>query len=100
MNMNKQTDPKRYHNFILFYLKYGGPCHLSSFFKQCSGTLFSTEISLLIHLWKKETFLSLHYYLINIVNIEMSVNSSIHHLYIFYVLNPLQGRGGAGAYPS
>ena len=33
------------------------------------GTLFSSENSLFIQLWKKFIFLKLHYYHINIVNI-------------------------------
>ena len=35
------------------------------------GTLFSSENSLFIQLWKRRIFLSLYYYLINIVNIQI-----------------------------
>ena len=35
------------------------------------GALFSSENSLLIHLWDQSIFLSLHYYLIQIVNIKI-----------------------------
>ena len=41
----------------------GGPRHLPGL-KQCSGTLFWSENSLLIHWWKRSIFLSLYYYLI------------------------------------
>ena len=44
---------------------YGGPCHLYSF-KQCCGTLFSSENRLFINWWEK----SLYYYVIYIVNVK------------------------------
>ena len=62
-----------YSNFILFSsFICGGPCHLSSLNK-CRGTLFSSESSLFTYLWKTQVFLILYYYLINIVNINISV---------------------------
>ena len=49
--LNKQTDLRGQHNlYCLTLFMCGRPCHLSSF-KQCSGTLFSPENSLLIHWW-------------------------------------------------
>ena len=55
--LNKQTDLKGQPDFMLFYFFFfffficGGLCHLFSF-KRCSGTVFSSENSLFIHLWK------------------------------------------------
>ena len=56
---NKQTDLKgRLSLCWVTLFTCGGPCHLSSF-KQCSGTLFSSESSWFILWWNKYTCLSL-----------------------------------------
>ena len=60
------------HSFILFHFVYmcGGPCHLPSF-KQCSGTLFSSENSLFYAVMEKiniPEFVLLYY--VNIINIK------------------------------
>ena len=48
--MTEQTDLKGQHSLYRFAVfLFGGPCHLYSF-KQCAGTLFSSENSLFVHL--------------------------------------------------
>ena len=56
--MNKQMANNFSYCFTLF--RFGGPCHLFSF-KQCSGTLFSSENSLCTHLWQKNKISEFEY---------------------------------------
>ena len=64
--LNKQTDLKRQHSFILFYFVYfGGPCHLSSF-TQCSGDQIFLSEQLVYQVIEKIN-ISEYKYLINIV---------------------------------
>ena len=74
--LNNQIDLKdnKTSNCLTLFIC-GGPCHLSSF-KQCSGTLFSSENSLFIQLWGKQTFLSLYHYFIKFVNIKTKTTKS------------------------
>ena len=71
--LNKQTDLKGQHSFMLFYFIFLYVADPAIFLapKQCSGTLFSSKNSLFIHLRKKCIYLSLYYYLNNIVNIKI-----------------------------
>ena len=95
VSMNIQTDPEGQHNFILFYFVYmlGGLCHLSSF-KQCSGTLCSSQPSLFIHLWGEKRihiseFVSLLIYtdIINVEDWSLNFSSKMTQLKLGWKIN-------------